>query len=239
MYCPAGMNDHPDNEIPERAFFGRKKGHPLRARQVELFDELLPKLAFDLTKPAPSLASLFPHKPASLRLEIGFGGAEHLIAQALAHPDSGFIGADGFLNAIGKALVAIDDNDLENVRLHHGDAIDLLDWMPAGAFTRIDLLYPDPWPKRRQWKRRFIQDETLVRLARLLKPGGELRFATDIASYMTYALTRVLRSNDFIWTAEAADDWRKAWDGWSRTRYEAKAIREGRTPGYFIFRKVA
>lgn len=233
------MNDRPDKEIPERAFFGRKKGHPLRARQVELFDDLLPKLALDLTKPAPAdLKTLFPHKPETLRMEIGFGGAEHLIAQALAHPDSGFIGADGFLNAIGKALVAIDDNDLENVRLHHGDAIDLLDWLPADAFTRIDLLYPDPWPKRRQWKRRFIRDDSLVRLARLLKPDGELRFATDIASYMTYALTRVLRSQDFIWTAERADDWRKPWDGWTRTRYEAKAIREERTPGYFIFRKV-
>ncbi len=120
-----------------------------------------------------------------MRLEIGFGGAEHLIAQALAHPDSGFIGADGFLNAIGKALVAIDDNDLTNVRLHHGDASELLDWLPADAFTRIDLLYPDPWPKRRQWKRRFIQDDNLVRLARILKTGGELRFATDIDSYMT------------------------------------------------------
>lgn len=233
------MSDEPDSrDTSARAFFGRTKGHPLRARQIELFADLLPKLAFDLTKPAPDLATLFPHKPQTLRLEIGFGGAEHLIAQALAHPDSGFIGADGFLNAIAKALVAIDDNDLENVRLHHGDASELIDWLPANSFTRIDLLYPDPWPKRRQWKRRFIQDDSLVRLARLLKPGGELRFATDIASYMTYALARVLRSNDFIWTAEAADDWRNPWEGWSRTRYEAKAIREGRTPGYFIFRKL-
>jgi len=232
------VNDQPDKEF-QRAFFGRKKGHPLRARQVELFEELLPKLALDMSKPTPAdLATLFPHKPATLRLEIGFGGAEHLIAQALAHPDCGFIGADGFLNAIGKALVAIDDNDLENVRLQHGDASELLDWLPANSFTRIDLLYPDPWPKRRQWKRRFIQDDSLVRLARLLKPGGELRFATDIASYMTYALARVMRSNDFTWTAEVADDWRKPWEGFSRTRYEAKAIREGRTPAYFIFRKI-
>jgi tRNA (guanine-N7-)-methyltransferase len=242
--CGAGtdgsMNEHhDDNDKSQRAFFGRRKGHPLRARQVELFEDLLPKLAVDLTKPAPAdLKTLFPHAPQTLRLEIGFGGAEHLIAQALAHPDCGFIGADGFLNAIGKALVAIDDNDIENIRLHHGDASDLLDWLPDAAFTRIDLLYPDPWPKRRQWKRRFIQDDNLVRLARILKTGGELRFATDIDSYMTYALTRVMRSTDFIWTAETADDWRKPWDGFSRTRYEAKAIREGRTPAYFIFKRV-
>jgi tRNA (guanine-N7-)-methyltransferase len=229
----------PNAPTSQRAFFGRRKGHPLRARQVELFDTLLPQLALDLTKPAPAdLASLFPHAPDTLRLEIGFGGAEHLIAQAQAHPEAGFIGADGFLNAIGKALVAIDDHDLTNIRLHFGDASELLDWLPAGAFTRIDLLYPDPWPKRRQWKRRFIQDDSLVRLARLLKSGGELRFATDIPSYAVYALMRVMRSPDFEWTADVADDWRKPWAGFSRTRYEAKAIREGRTPAYFIFRKL-
>lgn len=228
--------DHQDRT--RRAFFGRRKGHPLKARQAELFDDLLPRLAVDLTKPAPSdLAALFPQAPKTLRLEIGFGGGEHLIAQAMAHPECGFIGADGFLNAIGKALVAIDDNDLDNVRLHHGDASDLLDWLPAAAFTRIDLLYPDPWPKRRNWKRRFIQDDNLVRLSRILRSGGELRFATDIDSYMTYALTRVMRSPDFEWTAESADDWRNPWPGFTRTRYEAKAIREGRTPAYFIFRK--
>jgi tRNA (guanine-N7-)-methyltransferase len=234
------MNErHDDNDASQRAFFGRKKGHPLRARQIELFEELLPKIALDLKQPAPAdFAALFPHRPTMLRLEIGFGGAEHLIAQALAHPECGFVGADGFLNAIGKALVAIDDNDLTNIRLHHGDASELIDWLPADAFTRIDLLYPDPWPKRRQWKRRFIQDDSLVRLARLLKRGGELRFATDIAGYASYALARVLRSPDFIWTAETADDWRKPWEGFSRTRYEAKAIREGRTPAYFIFRKL-
>jgi tRNA (guanine-N7-)-methyltransferase len=227
------------NEHPARAFFGRRKGHALRPRQVELFDTLLPRLGLDLAKPAPAdLRGLFAIAADELRLEIGFGGAEHLIAQAVAHPDSGFIGADGFLNAIGKALVAIEDNDVTNVRLQFGDASELLDWLPAGALARIDLLYPDPWPKRRQWKRRFIQDESLARLARVLKPGGELRFATDIADYAAYALARVLRSKDFIWTAEVADDWRKPWDGFSRTRYEAKAVREGRTPSYFIFRRM-
>jgi tRNA (guanine-N7-)-methyltransferase len=233
------MTDEPDqDEIKQRAFFGRRKGHPLRARQSELFDELLPKLALDLTKPAPELSTLFPHAPETVRLEIGFGGGEHLIAQATAHPDQGFIGADGFLNAVGKLLVAIDDEDLTNIRVLHGDATTLIDWLPAASLSRIDLLYPDPWPKRRQWKRRFIQDESLPRLARLLKSGGELRFATDIPGYMTYALARIMRSQDFIWTAEQADDWRKPWDGWTRTRYEAKAIREGRTPAYFIFKRI-
>jgi tRNA (guanine-N7-)-methyltransferase len=226
-------------EGSQRAFFGRRKGHPLRPRQAALFQTLLPRISLDTSKPATAdLTTLFPHKPETLRLEIGFGGAEHLIAQARAHPESGFIGADGFLNAIGKALVAIDDSDLVNIRLHHGDAGELVDWLPANSFTRIDLLYPDPWPKRRQWKRRFIQDDSLKRLARLLKPGGELRFATDIADYAAYALARVLRSQDFVWPAECANDWRKPWEDFLRTRYEAKAVREGRTPAYFIFRRV-
>jgi tRNA (guanine-N7-)-methyltransferase len=222
-----------------RAFFGRRKGHPLKARQLALFATALPQVALDLSRPAPAdLRNLFTTAVDELRLEIGFGGAEHLIDQAKSNPRTGFIGTDGFLNAIGKALIAIDENRLTNIRLHHGDASELLDWLPEGAFERIDLLYPDPWPKRRHWKRRFIQDESLKRLARVLKKGGELRFATDIANYASYALARILRSKDFVWTAERADDWRKPWPNFCGTRYEAKAKREGRAPAYFIFMKV-
>jgi tRNA (guanine-N7-)-methyltransferase len=225
--------------MSQRAFFGRRKGHPLRPRQVALFDTLLPRIALDLSKPAPAdLRGLFDKPLDDVRLEIGFGGAEHLIAQAQAHPRSGFIGSDAFVNATAKALAAIDGNALGNIRLHFGDASALIDWLPAGALARIDLLYPDPWPKRRHWKRRFIQDDSLKRLARILTIGGELRFATDIADYAAYALARALRSLDFVWTAERADDWRKAWPDYSGTRYEAKAKREGRAPAYFIFRRV-
>jgi tRNA (guanine-N7-)-methyltransferase len=226
-------------EQSQRAFFGRRKGHPLKPRQAALFDALLPRLALDLAKPAPAdLRTLFAAPVDDLQLEIGFGGAEHLIAQAQARPGTGFIGTDAFVNAIAKALVAIDENALANIRLHFGDASGLLDWLPDAALSRIDLLYPDPWPKRRHWKRRFVQDESLKRLARILKKGGELRFATDIADYAAYALARVLRSKDFTWTAECAEDWRKPWPDFSGTRYEAKAKREGRTPAYFIFRRI-
>jgi tRNA (guanine-N7-)-methyltransferase len=222
-----------------RAFFGRRKGHPLKPRQAALFDALLPRLALDLGKPAPAdLRALFAPTADELRLEIGFGGAEHLIAAAKASPQIGFIGTDAFVNAIAKALVAIDQDALANIRLYFGDASELLDWLPDAAVSRIDLLYPDPWPKRRHWKRRFIQHESLKRLARVLRNGGELRFATDIPDYMTYVLARVLRSPDFIWTAESADDWRVPWPGFSGTRYEAKAKLEGRIPAYFIFRRV-
>ena len=235
---PMKKNDDLDQHS-QRAFFGRRKGHPLRPRQAALFDSALPRLALDLGKPAPAdLRALFNVTLDDTRLEIGFGGAEHLIAQAQTNPRCGFIGSDGFVNAIGKALTAIEDNALGNIRLHFGDASELLDWLPDAAFTRIDLLYPDPWPKRRHWKRRFIQDESLKRLSRILKHGGELRFATDIADYAAYALARVLRSKDFVWTAEVASDWRKPWPEFSGTRYEAKAKREGRVPTYFIFRRV-
>jgi tRNA (guanine-N7-)-methyltransferase len=230
------MDESPSSQ---RAFFGRRKGHALKPRQAALFDTLLPAIGIDLATPAPSdLRALFPRAVDEVRLEIGFGGAEHLIAQAEANPNVGYIGTDGFLNAIAKALTAIDERRLDNVRLFHGDASELLDWLPPATLTRIDLLYPDPWPKRRHWKRRFVQDGSLKRLARILKSRGEFRFATDIASYAEHTLMRILRSPDFEWTAERADDWRQPWAGFVRTRYEAKAIREGRTPAYFIFRKV-
>jgi len=227
-----------DRKTSKRAFFGRRKGHPLRPRQAGLFDTLLPRIALDLAQRAPSdLRALFLPSLDEVRLEIGFGGAEHLIAQAEANPRIGFIASDAFVNAIGKALAAIDQSKLANVRLHFGDASELLDWLPDAGLARIDLLYPDPWPKRRHWKRRFIQDHSLKRLARLLKGGGELRFATDIAGYAAWTLARILRSPDFAWTAERADDWRKPWADFAGTRYEAKAKREGRVPGYFVFRK--
>ncbi len=230
---------HDNDDRSHRAFFGRRKGHPLRPRQAALFDTLLPRIALDLSRPAPAdLRALFTRPLDQVRLEIGFGGAEHLINQANASPRSGFIGSDAFVNAIAKALAAIEANEIANIRLYFGDASELIDWLPEGALARIDLLYPDPWPKRRHWKRRFIQDESLKRLARILKPGGELRFATDIADYAAWALARVMRSPDFVWTAEAASDWRQAWPDFSGTRYEAKAKREGRVPGYFIFRKI-
>ena len=225
-----------DIDTERRAFFGRRKGHPLRAHQATLFETLLPRLAIDLTRPPPDdLRELFETPVDDVRLEIGFGGGEHLIAQALAHPGTGFIGIEPFVNGMAKALAAIADKGPTNIRLSNQDATHVIDWLPAGRLIRIDL--PDPWPKRRHWKRRFVQDDTLARLARLLKPSGEFRFATDIGGYAAWTLARVLRSSDFVWTAERADDWRQPWPGFSRTRYEAKAIREGRTPGYFVFRK--
>ncbi len=134
-------------------------------------------------------------------------------------------------------LVAIDALKLANIRLHHGDATPVLAWLPRASLAGIDLLYPDPWPKRRHWKRRFVQETTVAEIARVLKPGGEFRFATDWADYAAWTLERLLRWPDFVWTAERADDWRRPWPDFCRTRYEAKALREGRAPCYLTFRR--
>ena len=220
------------------AFFGRRKGKKLRPRQALLLDALLPRLAIDLSTPAPTDPSeLFPEPADDVSLEIGFGGGEHLIAEAERHPGAGFIGIEAFTNGMAKALAAIEARNLRNIRLHHGDATDLLAWLPRGFLARIDLIYPDPWPKRRHWKRRFIQPASIAELARVLRPGGDFRFVTDIAGYAAWTLTRVMRSPYFTWTAERAADWKLPWPGFAGTRYEAKAKRVGRLPCYLIFKR--
>jgi tRNA (guanine-N7-)-methyltransferase len=226
-----------DDQKRTGAFYGRRKGHALKPRQAALMEMLLPRLALDLSAPAPAdLRALF-HGVDEVRLESGFGGGEHLITEAERHPRTGFIGIEPFINGMAKALAAIDERKLENIRLHHGDATDMLAWLPAASLVRFDLLYPDPWPKRRHWKRRFVQDKSIAAIARALKAGGEFRFASDIADYVAWTLMQLTRSPDFTWTAEQADDWRQPWTDWSGTRYEAKAKREGRVPCYLIFRR--
>jgi tRNA (guanine-N7-)-methyltransferase len=229
------MSDGPPKQTG--AFFGRRKGHPLRAHQAALFDTLLPRLALDLATPAPTdLRTLFENVD-DVRLESGFGGGEHLIAEATQHPRTGFIGIEPFVNGMAKALAAIEARKLVNIRLHHGDATDLFDWLPPASLSRFDLLYPDPWPKRRHWKRRFVQDKSIAAIARIVHRGGAFRFASDIPDYVAWTLLRFSRSPDFVWTAERADDWRLPWPGFTATRYEAKAKREGRTPCYLMFRR--
>jgi tRNA (guanine-N7-)-methyltransferase len=237
----AAMSVSDDRKGARRgAFFGRRKGHALRPHQAALMESLLPRLAIDLGTPAPAdLRDLFPHPVDLVRLEIGFGGGEHLIAQAEQHPHTGFIGVEPFVNGMAKALAAIDAKKLANIRLHFGDATFLLEWLPPGKLARVDLIYPDPWPKRRHWKRRFVQDRSVTEIARILRPGGEFRFATDIPDYAAWTLRRLLRSRDLAWTAERADDWRSPWPGFCGTRYEAKAKRAGRVPCYLAFRKEA
>ncbi len=232
-------NNDPHNETrgQPRAFFGRRKGHKLKARQAALFDSLLPRLAIDLGSPAPvDLRALFDDVD-DVRLEIGFGGGEHMAAEAGQYPRTGFIGCEPFVNGMAKMLSTIEERDLRNVRLHHGDASELIAWLPQGSLARVDLIYPDPWPKRRHWKRRFVQHSSIAEIARILRRGGEFRFASDIPDYAAWTLHHLSCAHDFVWTAECADDWRVPWPGFSSTRYEIKAKRAGRVPCYLIFKK--
>ncbi|MES1149186.1 MAG: tRNA (guanine(46)-N(7))-methyltransferase TrmB, partial [Bradyrhizobium guangdongense] len=147
----------------ERAFFGRRKGHKLRQHQADLVDNLLPHLALDISTPAPADArEIFDPKAEELRLEIGFGGGEHLVAEAQAFPSTGFIGCEPYINGMAKILAQIEANNIGNIRLFAGDAAELLAWLPAKSLSRLDLIHPDPWPKRRHWKRRFVQDKTIA-----------------------------------------------------------------------------
>ena len=220
------------------ALHGRRKGKPLSARREQLMATLYRSLVVDLgAAPPPDLAALFAAPVTEVRLEIGFGGGEHLMHEAAAAPDVGFIGVEPFLAGMAKAVAGIADRDLATVRLYDDDAARLLDWLPPASLARVDLLYPDPWPKRRHWKRRFVSPGNLDRLARVLKPGGLFRFASDIDSYVEWTLFHVLRHAAFAWTAEKADDWRRPFPGWPGTRYEAKALAAGRKPAYLAFRR--
>jgi tRNA (guanine-N7-)-methyltransferase len=214
---------------------GRRKGKKLRAHQAALVETLLPVLTLDVTQKAADAAALFAHAPREIWLEIGFGGGEHLIGEAEAHPDWGFIGCEPFENGLAKALALAAAKKLANLRLYCGDAGQVIEALPNHCLAGVYLLYPDPWPKRRHRKRRFLSDDMLVELARVMRSGAELRFATDIDDNAGWTLARVLRSRDFAWRAETADDWRLPWPGWDGTRYEAKALASGRTPAYLTF----
>jgi tRNA (guanine-N7-)-methyltransferase len=222
-----------------RAFFGRRKGHKLRPRQAGRFEALLPRLAIDLTRPAPpELSALFAEPVTAVYLEIGFGGGEAMLAQAKADRHIGFIGVEPFVNGMAKALAGIEAEGLNNIRLHFDDAVGLIAWLPDASIDRVDLIHPDPWPKRRHWKRRFIQDETISQLARIVRVGGEFRFVTDIADYAAWTLQRLLRSPHFAWVAQCAEDWRNPWPGFVGTRYHAKAAREQRSSCFLQFRRI-
>jgi tRNA (guanine-N7-)-methyltransferase len=244
MSSPVRDSDRPDVPgdgavaQPRGSFFGRRRGHKLRAHQADLIENLLPHLSIDIAAPRPAeLVTLFDPAVESVLLEIGFGGGEHLVAEAQAFPYIGFIGCEPYVNGMAKILTAIEANNIGNIKLFAGDAAELLAWAPARSLDRVDLIHPDPWPKRRHWKRRFVQDATVAAMARVLKPGSDFRFVCDIDDYVAWTLKHLARSPDFIWTAEQASDWRAPWPDYTMTRYGRKAEREGRRAVYLRFRR--
>lgn len=224
-----------------RNLHGRRRGRPLRGERQRLLQDLLPNVGIDVPPPGGALdpAALFAPRPAALWLEIGFGSGEHLAWQAERNPTVGFLGAEHFVNGVAAFLRQVQERDLENVRVLQGDARALLDVLPAACLQRVFVLFPDPWPKARHHKRRIIQRASLTRLATLMSDGAELRVATDDPSYQRWILEHAASDPAFAWLAEAPQDWRRRPDDWPPTRYERKALAEGRRPAFFRFRRQA
>lgn len=211
---------HPDRN--RRKLYGRRKGPKLSQRQAGLRQTLLSDLGWRLGE-AP--AGQFPNSVTELWLEVGFGAGEHLVWQASHHPKAGLIGAEPYEMGMAKMLTKLEESPLNNVRLFEGDGRDIIEALPDASLSRFFLLFPDPWPKTRHHKRRFLQMEMLDQLARVLKPGGELRFATDDKTYLPWALERLMAHPDFAWTAAGPADWKTRPADWPPTRYEQKAIK--------------
>ncbi|HKL56264.1 MAG TPA: tRNA (guanosine(46)-N7)-methyltransferase TrmB [Roseovarius sp.] len=234
------QDKHPSG-APWRNFYGRFKGKGLRPSQQAYLDEDLAKLSpgpvgWDVNpeRETIDLEALFGAR--DVWLEIGFGGGEHMVHKAVANPDVGIIGCEPYINGVAMLLGKIRDSGAQNIAVHPGDARDMFDVLPAGSISRAFLLYPDPWPKKRHHRRRFVTPEHLEPLSKVLKKGAIFRVATDIPDYVRQTLEQVPR-HGFQWLAERPSDWREPWKDWISTRYEEKALREGRTPHYLTFIK--
>jgi tRNA (guanine-N7-)-methyltransferase len=210
--------------------YGRIKGRTLRAGRASLVEETLPGLKVDLQRPLGG-------SPGDVWVELGFGGGEHLAAQAAAHPEVLILGAEPFVNGVASLVRHVADRGLGNVRVHPGDGRELLAALPDASVDRVFVLFPDPWPKSRHHKRRLINAETIAELARVMKPGATLRFATDWADYLGWTLERFAASPHFAWTAERADDWRLAPADHITTRYEEKGLGDC-DPTFLEFRRI-
>ncbi len=237
------MTDKPHHPLnvsgEQRAFFGRRSGKRLHKGQDQLFQDMLPALEISLGDGGLDPQALFTAGPRRIALEIGYGGGEHLARKAAEEPETGFIGCEVFTGGIGKMVQTIAAEQLANIRLFTDDAFKLLLQLPDASVDEIYLLYPDPWPKTRHHKRRFVSPTTLNELARVLRPGGVFHFATDIEDYANWTLAHIVRAPQFGFAPEKPGSWHEPYAGWEATRYEQKARREGRLVSfYFSFKRV-
>lgn len=214
--------------------YGRRVGHALRPHHKALMRDLLPRVALPADGPL-DLQALFPHA-YGFALEIGFGGGEHLAAQAELHPNWGFIGVEPFVNGVAKALAHVEAAGLDNVRLSMGDGREILERLPDHALDAVYILHPDPWPKARHFKRRVVQPESLAQIVRVLKPSGEFRLATDVADYAVWTLAHATARTDLRFVAQRPADWLVRPGDWPETRYGHKAKAAGREIVYLRFR---
>jgi tRNA (guanine-N7-)-methyltransferase len=218
-----------------RRLYGRRTGHKLRSGQAALVESLLPQLTVPAIGPLGAPALFGDDRP--LWLEIGFGRGEHMAQQAAANPGVGIIGAEPFLDGVVGALLEVRDRGLTNIRLHNGDALDIIDRLPDASLDRVFLLHPDPWPKFRHAKRRFVNPGPLAMLARVLKPGGEFRLGTDHPVYCRWAMMQMARTPHFEWLVAGPADWQQRPTDWPQSRYEAKARAQGHEVWYFRYRR--
>jgi tRNA (guanine-N7-)-methyltransferase len=216
-----------------RRLYGRRQGHALRQGQAALVEDLLPRVSVPADGPLNANALFGDDRP--LQVEIGFGAGEHLAGQAAAHPDTGFIGCEPFLNGVVGALGHIRDGELSNVRLHMGDALEVLERLPDASLSRVYLLHPDPWPKARHAKRRMVNHGPLDLIAAKLRPGSEFRLGTDDPTYCGWAMMIMGERDDFVWTANTAQDFLTRPADWPETRYERKARRHWHEVWYFTY----
>ena len=212
----------PHPQRARRKLYGRRKGPKLSERQSGLRRTLFSELAY---KVGVSPLKQFPNSVHDVWLEVGFGAGEHLIWQAQHHPDIGMIGAEPYEMGVAKLLTKLEESVLNNVRIHEGDGHEIIEALPDQSLGRFFLLFPDPWPKTRHHKRRFLQTDMLDQMFRVLRPGAELRFATDDKSYLPYALERLIAHPGFDWLAQSSADWKCRPADWPPTRYEIKAIK--------------
>lgn len=238
MSCGGPLADESSSSAfpwPDGRLYGRRQAKPLRPRPQRLVTDLLPTLAVT----PDHVGALIAAWEGRVWLEVGFGGGEHLAWQAARHPDTLMLGAEPFLNGVGKLLGLIEDQGLTNIRILHGDVRPLMAALPDQSVDRLFVLHPDPWPKKKHHKRRMISPAFLDQAARILPPGGHLRVSSDIPDYVRWTLMHIQRHNrremTFRWTARRRRDWTVRPEDWPQTRYEAKALREGRSPAYLDF----